>query len=141
MIKLKNRKYTTDNALEVLQELVNTLDNSIKEKDIATRNSPKIALCYHADNDLPLNNVSYQSWYNYTGRFVIKKGELILMTWDLEENSKKTDICSLQKINFSEATDALNTLLTNYQKAVDVKEEEIENFLILYENFKLTKED
>jgi len=139
-MKIIDRKYTTNNGKKELQELVDSLSESM-QADIENIDSELFNCAITLNNDYQDSDIHFQEWTNHFAKWVVRDGVLKLFS---KSNFQYADydfeairIDCVHKINFNEAIAQLEKLIKKYNEASMKKEKEIESFLAFCEKYKL----
>ena len=133
-LKLENRKNTTKKALEELQNLIDTFDSKL-ESDVNTVKSDEFYGRILVNNGKYTNDCYYDSWENTDAYWIIKNGELEIVSIDdgCQERCRHTLSCvsvkAFRQIHFGDAIKALEDVIKKYNAECTKKEAQIEKFL------------
>lgn len=142
-LNIKYRKNTTKKAIEELQNLIDSFDGKFLD-DINIIESGNFYAKIEVDNDQPYGDYNYRSWFNYDAFWRIENGTLEMVSTDNEDEVSYITyrvyaLEEYQQINFAKCIEALENVISKYNKETEKKDKQLEKFLDFCSGFRITK--
>ena len=130
-LNIKDRKNTTQKALEELDSLIESFEGKF-ENDVNTVASANFFAKIEVDNDRYFSDIYYQAWFNTRAYWRIQNGTLSLVSVDNPDYGDRERVYHIdryQQINFLDCIEGLEIAIEKYNDLCAKKDEQIEKFL------------
>lgn len=132
MIKIEERKYTTQMCLEKAKELLENINKTLRSDLLNFKLEKTFSCVITAHNGLRSNDANYYEWINTRAFLRYKNGYINLVSVDNNIFMPKNfvpDILEIEKLDFKEFFHQLQEILKMYNEKSIEKDGQIQRFL------------